>query len=140
VHVVKSSDILDFKTWWPRYYKKNCISLETASRTVARDKKISFGVASFHHLIYTAGVLGTLKASTMIMGLDSTLNTFNLGLPSLSCNIPFPSSPAYPRNHVLISGSKMVDIKKSSEYNPQEEDVQSFWTEILQWPTLNDNI
>lgn len=40
---INSSDIINFKSWWPKYYKKDTTSIE--SRSFPRNKKIHFGIS-----------------------------------------------------------------------------------------------
>lgn len=42
VKVVETEDILNFKAWWPNYYKTICLSNESVGRTVPREMKFTF--------------------------------------------------------------------------------------------------
>lgn len=115
VHVVSTEDILDFKSWWPTMYKRNALSVESVLRSIPRDKKISFNIASFHHFQYTSDVFSTVRTSCMINGLH--FHTFKLGRPNvLQSSLAFPSMQAYPQSYIPINARKMEDITKSANY------------------------
>lgn len=41
VKLIETSDIINFKAWWPMFYKKTVLSVETSGRHVPREKRVS---------------------------------------------------------------------------------------------------
>lgn len=132
VKEVQTEEILNFKDWWPRLYKKSCISEETRSRAVPKNEKFQFGISSLMHFSYDNNLPGTVLASHFI---DSLIkHTFRLAHDSN--DIPaLPTSLAYPEGKVPIKKTKIQDISKLKPYIPQEYD--EFYSEILEWPTVD---
>ena len=48
--LIEAEDILDFKSWWPIFYKKSAISLETSKRRVPRERKNNFQFLNISNL------------------------------------------------------------------------------------------
>ena len=133
VQKVQSSEILDFKTWWPQFYKKSCVSDETKGKQVKKDKKQYFSISKFMHCTCDT------KFPSKVIGrpfIDSIMNhsfTFRVeGFP----NLCFPSKEAYPAGKVSIKIEKMPDIKKLQPYIPVK--FQDFYAEIYMWPTTEE--
>lgn len=42
VKQVHTGDIINFKDWWPKYYKRNCLSDDSYGKNVKKDQKITF--------------------------------------------------------------------------------------------------
>lgn len=60
VQLITHSDIFDFKSWWNKYYKKTCNSVESSNRSVSREKKVPINVPSFfHYYVYKKGMVTT---------------------------------------------------------------------------------
>lgn len=59
VVVVQNEDILNFKDWWPKYFKKTCVSTGI--------NKQNFGISKYRHLVYDTRnrikLRGTIKTS-----------------------------------------------------------------------------
>lgn len=132
VHYVTGDDILNFKQWWTRYYKKTSLSLETKERRVPRDQKVDFTISKFHHFNFT-NVDGDVpvKCRQFINGL--LLNTFLLKI-NKTLVVPLPEEPAY-SGKISIKANKMSDLRKCMNYVPEEDKVL-FWNELLDWPTV----
>jgi hypothetical protein len=79
VQLITHSDIFDFKSWWNKYYKKTCNSVESSKRSVPSDNKVSFNVSFFHHYIYKRGMVTTSKIIK-----STNKNTFWLTLPEIN--------------------------------------------------------
>lgn len=108
VHMVNTQDILDFKKWWPQYYKKTTLSLESSTSRIPKDQKVSFQISHFHEFVYSNNRIGSVKTRRYIDGIEH--HTFRL--KSLS-NIPcLPSNRAYPDGFKKINIKKNNDIKK----------------------------
>jgi hypothetical protein len=122
VHKVQTNEILDFKTWWPRFYKKNIISNETSGRGISKENRISFKISTFKHFIYTAGKLEVIYA--LISSIFSLKKTNRL--PKL------PITKAYPAGRVPIIKKKLEDVEMLIQYVVEHED---FDQAILSWPT-----
>lgn len=127
MHKVQTNEILDFKTWWPRFYKKNTISDETSGRGISKENRISFKISTFKHFIYTAG---KLEVKFFIYGLISS--TFSLKKTNRPPELP--TTRAYPAGRVPlpINKKKLEDVEKLIQYVAEHED---FYQTILSWPT-----
>lgn len=121
---------MDFKLWWPEYYKKNCISKETIGRNTTKDRKVHFGISNHHQYTYNGRYKGYVKAKDFIDGL--MLQTFDLGRRN---HVPdsFPAKQAYEQGFVSLKSVKHVDLTKVLTYVPEEH--QQFYQEILGHPT-----
>lgn len=86
-----SSDTINFKSWWHKYYKKDTVSLE--SHTFPRNQKISFGISSFSQFTYNIQYLGTIFAYPFINGLIKS--KFCLIQPGRSTDVKLPTFCAY---------------------------------------------
>lgn len=133
VHMVTSEDILNFKQWWTRYYKKTALSLETKDKRVPRSQKVDFTISKFHHFNFIK-VDGNVpvKCREFINGL--TKHTFLLKINNRGV-VPLPDQHVY-MDKIPIKTKKMADLKKCVEYVP-EAAKQNFWDELLAWPTVD---
>lgn len=59
VTLVNSDDIADFKSWWPRFYKRNCLFVPSFGREVAREL---FQISKFTYFHYSSDYLGVVEA------------------------------------------------------------------------------
>lgn len=66
--------IYNFKTWWPRYYKKSPVSQETVHKP--RDQRKFFGISSLFHVKYNSAYPGVCFASEFIN--SAVVHTFIL--------------------------------------------------------------
>lgn len=129
---INSSDIINFKSWWPKYYKKNTTSIE--SRSFPRNKKIHFGISSFSQFIYSSEYPGTIFGYPLINGLLKS--TFPLMQPGKrKTDIKLPDTRAYENDRLPIKISKMNDIKKAYHYI--DHPYNDFYDDIFTWPTDN---
>lgn len=69
--IIEPSDIIDFKNWWPQFYKKNAMSKETNLKNVPRNEKAYFNFAK--------NKKGEIKLLPFLHGLQ--FQTFQLGQP-----------------------------------------------------------
>lgn len=129
VQMVESSDILDVKSWWPNYYKKNDLSIESRGRNVSRSEKQSFAISEFMQFYYSDEHVGSVKVQKYIDGFVE--NTFFLAISKHAP--PYPTDKAY-TDKIPINKSKIADIKKFKKYLPDEEFVNDFYSELYEWP------
>ena len=66
VHMVQPEYCFQFKDWWPKYYKKNCNSLETSGPDTHRDKRQCFTISKFMEFQYDHKRKGTITVSLFI--------------------------------------------------------------------------
>lgn len=136
VKEVSSSEIFDFKTWWPKFYKKNVISRET--RYEGRDKKYAFNISKFSQFVYDSEQVGRVVASEYIDGLQR--HTFDLkqtgNFGKLQPTLPLVK--AYPASKVPIKVKKIEGIKKCIQF--VDEDFKVFYENIIKWPTTSNEI
>ncbi|CAH1100777.1 unnamed protein product [Psylliodes chrysocephalus] len=67
----KTEDIIDFKQWWPKYYKKTCLSTESQGRGIRKDLKVLFKINQFMHFTYSSNTPNKVTARDFIEGLSS---------------------------------------------------------------------
>lgn len=135
VHMVENkNEILDFKSWWPNFYRKNVLSLETQGRKTARDKKQNFAISEFMEFFYCSGNIGVVKARTFIDGLME--HTFRLSEPNVIPNLP--TELAYPTENPMISDKKMANLKQFEQYLPDDRVIQNFYHKLYEKPTYAD--
>lgn len=120
VREVKNRDIINFKDWWPRYFKKSSLSLSFPRST--------FAISQYRHFIYRSEEKGYLTASEYIDGLTKA----SFQLVKGNEEVVLPKAMAY-NGHVPINGKKLADLQKIVHYIPEE--YKEFFTEILAWPT-----
>lgn len=125
VKEIETNDIINFKTWWPKYYKLNCISNETKMEK-DRNSKVQFTVSKFHHLVYEED--NVVKASEYINGF--IWNTFpDLLQPrtSTSC-LELPTEKAY-KGPLPIGIVKLDNIKTLLRW--VDEEHKEYYHNIL---------
>lgn len=134
VHLIEddNSIIKSFKTWWPKFYKRNCSSTDAV-----RSEKIPFNISRFMQLSYNDTSKGMVTAYDYIDGIVSY--TFPIGTkrlrPSILC-----TELAYPDIKLPIKNKKMVNIKKFASYLPDDDEIQSFYQEVFLWPTVDGEL
>lgn len=128
LHYVETETIINFHTWWPRFYKKTVCSEETAGRGIPKMAKVTFKVSTYRQFIYKNENKGTVTAKEFIGGLTS--NTFSLAKTEAAPILP--SLKAYPMGKIPINAKKIADIGKLKNYIIGYED---FYDEILNWPS-----
>jgi hypothetical protein len=125
VKVVESEEIIEFKKWWPKNYKKNCISQETKSKTGPKEKKVNFLISKCMHFTYDSTIESQIVTRQFI---DSAL-THTFRLKSGNANIKLPDQKAFSLKKVPIKASKVKDIEKLMPYTPHE--FVDFYREVL---------
>lgn len=121
VRKVTSEQILDYKAWWPKLFKKSAKSV---------DKRSQFCISKYRHLQYSSTTMGSVTASEFIDGIVSS--RFVLQKPQLLDAITLPTEPAY-RARIPINEKKINDVKKIITYIPTEK--RDFYMDIVAWPT-----
>lgn len=118
---VDIDDILNFKAWWPHFFKKTCKSIGNV--------KEPFQISKYRHIIYDAKLRGYIKASEFIDGALFTSFKFNK-----SDIITFPSEKAY-NGKVPIKKKKLEDVGSVLNYIPDEH--RPFYEDRMSWPTCD---
>lgn len=101
IHLVNTLDVLNFKKWWPTYYKKTTYSLESYGRRIPRDQKKSFKISTYKQFLYNKEAKGKVVVSEFIDGF--TKYTFSLLKTSEPPNLPVEM--AYPEGKVIFLNS-----------------------------------
>lgn len=131
VNLVQSQDILNFKKWWPNFYRKSVLSKETSGRGVPKEQKQPFNFYEFMEFCYSSEYIGTVKGRKYVDGIDE----HHFALADSTIIPRTPTELAYPEGYVpILDTQKKEDIKKFQNYLPDEEEVQKFYREILNWP------
>lgn len=121
---------VDFKTWWPRFFKKSVISRESLGRRLPKDKKITFSVSQFYEFIYDKSTPGAVCTRDFIDGLLS--HHFNLKKVSVVI-LPCSNDKAY-AGKCPINPKKIKDLQALLKYIPQDI---GFYENIVNWPTTS---
>ncbi|GBP47426.1 hypothetical protein EVAR_85018_1 [Eumeta japonica] len=135
IRQAKTEDIIDIKKWWPTYYKKLVLSVDSYGRGVPKDKKVTFAISKVSRFTLsktTPGLVTTRESIDCLVSHDFQL------LQRMGTRPPLPSNntPAY-AGKVPINEKKMADLKKLEKYIPAE--YQTFYAEVFSWPTTSVN-
>ncbi|KAJ9593391.1 hypothetical protein L9F63_015095 [Diploptera punctata] len=110
-----NNQVLNFKGWWPQYFKKTCKDIENKNLTFnIKDERLC---------------RGCVEASEYIDGLHH--GTFRLKKQDY---VELPTTAAY-TGKLDINIKKIQDISKVTHYIPDE--YKSFYEDILKYPTSN---
>lgn len=107
----ESCEVVDYKNWWPNYYKKNMVSEETSGRHVPRDQKCLFKISKFLQFTHSGTAKNKVQARTFIDGL--TVQTFSLKNSNKN-ELVLPEALAYPDGCVPINKKKLKTLKNSA--------------------------
>lgn len=121
VYQVSNDDILNYKDWWPQYFKKQTNSLQ--------DKKIQFTISKYKQMKYNSQTKGYVSASEFIDGVKEEV--FKLSKVNIR-DLSLPTNKAYDGS-VGIKKDKIDDVDKIIKYVP--DDKREFYTNILSWKT-----
>lgn len=133
VCLVKSSDILDFKSWWMAYYKKNTLSVLSKGKKVRKNDKRTFKISTYREFCYSQEFPGFIKAKNFIDGL--VVDTFDLNVSSKKPTpLQFPKNVTSP-DGVPINKNKIADLKQFEMYIPPR--YMKFYQRIYQWKTTD---
>lgn len=127
--MVKQKMILDLDSWWPRFFKKNSMALETSNRNVRRQDKVTFQITKFMQFTYMRE--GVIYAQHFIDGL--TGYHFEMLNHTRMDKIPFDLKKVGKKQR--ISRAKMNDLLKFKRFIPQKQSVLNFWNRIYALPT-----
>lgn len=128
VHQVQSSDIINFKNWWPVSYKKTCTSVR-ANRSNTRTE--TFTISNYRQFLYDSNTPGYVITWEYIDGLSSF--TFKL-LKQNKENPALPTEKVY-TTPVPINQKKIDDIKKVMQYITGEN--LEFYYHVTSWCTTD---
>jgi len=122
---VKPTDILDFKNWWPKYYKKSSTSAD----------KQKWSPSTYKMLVYSADTRGAVTVYEFIDGLIST--QFGL-VKSARTAVKHTMKAAYDKSGVGINIKKLADIEKLRQYIPEQH--TEFYTKVASWKSTDNDI
>lgn len=104
VHVIETSHIKDLRNSWHKYFTRDGISTETSAKSLPRNVKMCFHIASFYYFSFSAeNCKGVVVSKKYIGGL--VINTFALLLSAVS-TIKFPVEVVITNRKVPISARK----------------------------------
>jgi hypothetical protein len=129
VHEVTAKDVMNFKQWVGKYYKKSSISQETRGKKVPKENKVYFQISSLFQFEYKSQHKGYVKAYSTINGLVA----HNFFMSKSNATVLPPDTPACPGGKWPIKLAKSQDISKMKPYIPEE--FVDFYDEIFNWPT-----
>ncbi|PSN40966.1 hypothetical protein C0J52_22716 [Blattella germanica] len=116
---LQNNQVLNFKDWWPQYFKKTCKDIE--------NKNLTFNISKYRQLIYTQKMKDCVEASQYIDGLNN--GTFRLKKQN---DVELPTTAAY-NGKLAINIKKLQDIAKVTHYIPDE--YKLFYEDILKYPS-----
>lgn len=138
VRIVDASSFIDFKSWWPKHYKRMMLAMESVGSTVAKADKVSLKISKFMQFSHSKSKDKLVVAREYINGLK--FFTFRLN-NSKKLPLVLPENLVYPSGKVPININKISDLKKLINYIPQDNEIKSFYDQILNWPTCtNENV
>ena len=120
VREIKNRDIVNFKDWWPRYFKKTSKSIGSSGAT--------FTISLYRHFIYRSEEKGYLTAFDFIDGFSKV----SFRLMKGNEEVVLPTIKAY-SGQVPITAKKLADVRSIVRYIPDEH--KAFFNEILSWKT-----
>lgn len=127
VQKVSFNDFIDYAAWWPKFYKRTCLSQDSYGKNVPKDQKVTFSISKYREMSVYSTEPTQIECSLNVAGLRS--DTFRLR--NTVGDFALPNNKAYstilPINHL-----KVADIKKTLVYIP--DDKIRFWNEITAWP------
>lgn len=127
IKVIDTHEVLNFKAWWPAYFKKTTKEIVTDKETI----KESFSIAKYKHLTYESEHPGFIVTREFIDGI--TTSKFRLSKNNVTAP-PFPNERAY-NGKVPIKAKKLEDLMKVLTYIPEED--QEFFEQFKEWPTTD---
>lgn len=134
VSLPSSYDIIDYKKWWPKFYKKNMLAVESAGRHIPKEQKVSFKISQYCYFRYSHERDGVVVVRDFIDGLIE--HSFNLRNANKE-RLVLPTNKAYPEGQIPINKKKMEDLNKLKSYLPQDKEVQDFYEKIYAWPVTD---
>lgn len=48
------NDFIDFHSWWPKYYKKTCLSDDSYGKNVPRNQKRTFAISTYREMTFSS--------------------------------------------------------------------------------------
>lgn len=131
VKYVQTEEIKNFSDWWPKYYKKTCLSDDSYGRNIEKKVKLQFHISKFSHFEYSSSHPGKIRALQFIDSATSSFFSLRKILNPLVLNQNVP--PLY-QGKVPIFYKKVTDLKKILVYIP--EAFKNFYEEVTSnWPT-----
>ena len=101
---VSYQDIINYKNWWPQYYKKSCKPVKKGNNKV-------FTVSKYREFVFDATTPGHVTVSEFIGGAISS--QFKLVKPNVRPELP--NERAY-SEAIPINDKKIQDLKKIIQY------------------------
>lgn len=131
VVVPETNEILEFKKWSKLNFRGKVLSTESYGRNIPKERKVRLNVSRFKHFSYSSNYVGQVIAREFIDALDKHTFQIGTGIP-----INLPLEKAHPTGKIPLKKAKMEDLKKIANSLPHDPEVQTFWTEIYDWPTI----
>ncbi|CAG2060034.1 unnamed protein product [Timema podura] len=110
VRKVSSEQILNYKDWWSKFFKKSTKSI---------DKRSQFCISKYRHLQYSSAAKGTVTASEFIDGIVKM--RFILQKPKLLDEITLPTDTAY-TGKIPINEKKNPRLKEDHHLHTHREE------------------
>lgn len=66
---MESEDFLDFSSWWPKYYKRSTLSVDSFGENVPKEQKRTFQLSKYHEMTVESDHPGRLLCCTNIAGI-----------------------------------------------------------------------
>ncbi|KAL1509951.1 hypothetical protein ABEB36_004615 [Hypothenemus hampei] len=128
VKKVETNNILSFKIWWSKKYKKSGVSEELISRPgTSRTKRALFKISEYRDSSYSHDVAGKVVVRKYIT--TSVWHTFSLA--SYKKDVPeLPTLKSYPGGRGPINGKKLDDLRTLSNYVVGYD----FYSVLEKWP------
>lgn len=125
VNEINTKDIINFKSWWQKFYKTNAVSQETAS--LPRADRETFAISKYHHFHYTSKNPGCVKVSEFINSF--VCSYFELAHPKTKHSIvTMPTQRAYDERLPILE-TKLEHVKTLLQWI--EDPCKPFYEDII---------
>lgn len=96
VQVVNQEDVLNFKQWWPKFYKRSRTTDGSCGRHVPKEDKVQFKITKYNQFSHKKGAVGKVFCKEFIGGIVQA-HVFTLRIPAKSYEEVFalPTLPTY---------------------------------------------
>jgi hypothetical protein len=112
----------EYKRWWPKFYKKNTMSIQSYVKAISRAQKVNFSFSQYYMCEYSSQRPGEVIITNITDGFIT--NNFRL-LSVLNKIRDLSKEKAFPNGTCPINVKKMDD-KQVMKYTDHKH--QDFWT------------
>lgn len=127
VKEVSTQDIMDWKKWWPKYYKKTSASTDSLKKGIPRNQKVYFTISKYHHILHNKDMPGIVEAREFVNGF--VVHHFDLAQPNKRHNVSMPLQKAYTGDKIPILDTEIEHLKQLIKW--VDEDNIPFYQNLI---------